>query len=237
MKNINREKLKSVLKQWDLGNCFRQFIVVVAGIIVTFWGSDMIAERVKQREISSIMQLIENEMETNRTIVEEARDRWLREGNMGKMLIESDYDCQNIPKDTLVKYYDLFNWTSSFNYVSDAIDVLKNSSLMQQMDDKVLLLNITQSYDALRNLKSEVDFYYQTKLNMMLPLFSSLSKEEQKALLDGDIRRIYSTFLKNESMQYLCLFSRGAIDINQFAKTIHLLDRNIDILKKRYNKQ
>ena len=34
------DKIKNVLKSWELGDYFRQFSIVAAGIIVTFWGSD-----------------------------------------------------------------------------------------------------------------------------------------------------------------------------------------------------
>lgn len=45
------DKIKNVLKSWELGDYFRQFSIVAAGIIVTFWGSDKIAEHSRQKEV------------------------------------------------------------------------------------------------------------------------------------------------------------------------------------------
>ena len=46
------DKIKNVLKSWELGDYFRQFSIVAAGIIVTFWGSDKIAEHSAERSAS-----------------------------------------------------------------------------------------------------------------------------------------------------------------------------------------
>lgn len=45
----NIDKIKSTIKGWRLGDYFRQFSIVAAGIIVTFWGSDRITEYSRQK--------------------------------------------------------------------------------------------------------------------------------------------------------------------------------------------
>ena len=47
----NIDKIKSTIKGWRLGDYFRQFSIVAAGIIVTFWGSDRITEYSRQKEV------------------------------------------------------------------------------------------------------------------------------------------------------------------------------------------
>lgn len=49
----NIDKIKSTIKGWRLGDYFRQFSIVAAGIIVTFWGSDRITEYSRQKESCS----------------------------------------------------------------------------------------------------------------------------------------------------------------------------------------
>ena len=45
----NIDKIKSTIKGWRLGDYFRQFSIVAAGIIVTFWGSDKVTEHSRQK--------------------------------------------------------------------------------------------------------------------------------------------------------------------------------------------
>lgn len=47
----NIDKIKSTIKGWRLGDYFRQFSIVAAGIIVTFWGSDKVTEHSRQKEV------------------------------------------------------------------------------------------------------------------------------------------------------------------------------------------
>ena len=62
----NIDKIKSTIKGWRLGDYFRQFSIVAAGIIVTFWGSDRITEYSRQKEVRAAMQLVAEELEYNR---------------------------------------------------------------------------------------------------------------------------------------------------------------------------
>lgn len=54
---ISTSKVKATIKSWRPGEYFRQFSIVAAGVIVTFWGSDWISEKARQREVRATMQL------------------------------------------------------------------------------------------------------------------------------------------------------------------------------------
>lgn len=62
----NIDKIKSTIKGWRLGDYFRQFSIVAAGIIVTFWGSDKLTAHARQKEVQSVMQLVADELKSNR---------------------------------------------------------------------------------------------------------------------------------------------------------------------------
>lgn len=44
MLKLNRNKIRIRFKNYRIGEYFRQFSIVVGGIIVTFWGSTLITE-------------------------------------------------------------------------------------------------------------------------------------------------------------------------------------------------
>ena len=59
-------RLNHKIKSWRIGDYFRQFSIVAAGIIVTFWGNDRITENARQKEVRATMQLVTEELEYNR---------------------------------------------------------------------------------------------------------------------------------------------------------------------------
>ena len=56
-------RLNHKIKSWRIGDYFRQFSIVAAGIIVTFWGNDRITENARQKEVRATMQLVTEELE------------------------------------------------------------------------------------------------------------------------------------------------------------------------------
>lgn len=53
----------SSLKKWRIGDYFRQFSIVTAGIMVTFIGSNMITNYATEKEVKATMNLIVGELE------------------------------------------------------------------------------------------------------------------------------------------------------------------------------
>ena len=135
----NIDKIKSTIKGWRLGDYFRQFSIVAAGIIVTFWGSDRITEYSRQKEVRAAMQLVAEELEYNRKELRNIKHLLDIDRNMSSLLIKHKMDISGIPRDTLTKYDKLFNNMNELSYRTDALDVLKGSSLMQYISDKRLL--------------------------------------------------------------------------------------------------
>ena len=66
MKETTWTKVKTTVKSWRVGDYIRQFSIVVAGIIVTFLGSDLITEHTRQKEVRATMLLVAEELEYNR---------------------------------------------------------------------------------------------------------------------------------------------------------------------------
>ena len=109
MEKIDWKKARFVVKGWRLGDYFRQFSIVAAGIIVTFWGSDRITERSRQKEVHAMMQLVTEELEHNRKELHEIKSLLDIDVHMSALLIENKMDISEIPTDTLWKYGQYFN--------------------------------------------------------------------------------------------------------------------------------
>lgn len=159
----NIDKIKSTIKGWRLGDYFRQFSIVAAGIIVTFWGSDRITEYSRQKEVRAAMQLVAEELEYNRKELRNIKHLLDIDRNMSSLLIKHKMDISGIPRDTLTKYDKLFNNMNELSYRTDALDVLKGSSLMQYISDKRLLQDVLQIYFELGKRKKDIGDYYAAK--------------------------------------------------------------------------
>ena len=114
----NIDKIKSTIKGWRLGDYFRQFSIVAAGIIVTFWGSDKLTAHARQKEVQSVMQLVADELKSNRKSLMGVKSLLDIDIHMSALLIEHRVDISTIPSDTLVKYKKFFSNMSTFDYLS-----------------------------------------------------------------------------------------------------------------------
>lgn len=227
------DKIKTVFKDWRLGDYFRQFSIVAAGIIVTFWGSDKITEHSRQKEVRATMQLVAEELEYNR---KELRDvKWLLDidVHMSALLLEHKMDIYDIPEDTLQKYGKLFSNLSEFSYRTDALDVLKGSSLMQYISDKRLLQDVMQTYFQLGRTKKDVGDYYQVKTNVLMGIIDSKRKTDVSVGPD-DFRDNISFLLDDDRFVNFVIMVPGFLYWNEFDELDEMLDKQIQILKAKY---
>ena len=168
MGKINFNRLNHTVKSWRIGDYFRQFSIVAAGIIVTFWGSDRITENARQKEVRATMQLVTEELEYNRQELRNIKHLLDIDIHMSLLLREHDMDVSKIPTDTLWKYGTLFNNMDEFSYRTDALDVLKGSSLMQYISDKRMLQDVLQTYFELGRKQKDIGGYYATKTDALM---------------------------------------------------------------------
>lgn len=71
MKKKFKEIITSSAIAKRLGDFICNFIAVVLGIIITFWGGDWLEERKKQNEVKEALSLVKNEILINRGYIEE----------------------------------------------------------------------------------------------------------------------------------------------------------------------
>lgn len=135
-------------KSWRMGDYFRQFSIVTAGVVVTFTGSALISNRATNREINSTIGLIINELEGNNRDLAVFIEKHQQDRVIAGYLVGSDFDVSSIAQDTLRKYQPFISQLSDFQYSADALDVLKSSSLMQKISDKEMLLNLIETYQG-----------------------------------------------------------------------------------------
>lgn len=113
--------------------------------------------------------------------------------HMSLLLREHDMDVSKIPTDTLWKYGKFFNNMDEFSYRTDALDVLKGSSLMQYIPDKRMLQDVLQTYFELGRKQKDVSDYYATKTDALMS--AAMSREWANVFDGGDGLRDQALFL------------------------------------------
>lgn len=227
------DKIKSAIKDWRLGDYFRQFSIVAAGIIVTFWGSDKLTEHTRQKEVRAVMQLVAEELEHNREELHDIRRLLNIDIHMSSLLLERKMDISEIPMDTLWKYDKLFNNIAEFFYRTDALDVLKGSSLMQYIPDKRLLQDVLQAYFELERRRKDVSDYYAAKTNVIMGTAMS-QKTEDVLRSDRNYRDEVLFLLGHNNFNNFVIMVPGLLNWDDFDKLDELLDRQIQTLKAKY---
>lgn len=66
MKNITWNKVKTTVKDWQVGDYIRQTSIVVIGVLITFVGSELVTQNSEKKDIQATMSLIRDELKSNR---------------------------------------------------------------------------------------------------------------------------------------------------------------------------
>ena len=226
-------RLNHKIKSWRIGDYFRQFSIVAAGIIVTFWGNDRITENARQKEVRATMQLITEELEYNKQELRNIKHLLDIERNMSSLLIEHKMDISGIPADNLSKYDKLFNNMSELSYKTDALDVLKGSSLMQYISDKRLLQDVLQTYFELGRRKKDVSDYYAAKTDVIMKL--AMSRNFKFALkTNNNLLDQISFLISNDQFVNFVIMVPGFLYWEEFDELDEMLDKQIQTLKAKY---
>lgn len=222
-------RFKSKIKRWRIGDFIRQFSIVTAGVMVTFIGSSLITSRSTENQIKSSIQLIIKELENNKKEILDIRQKYERDRTMAQYLIDSSFNVDNFPADTLTKYRAIFSQISGFAYSSDALEVFKTSSLMQAIEDKNMLLRIIETYKILTQVKEGVNEYYDLKKSVFIPLVLNT------AISDGNVHQNYKYMLSHNSMVSFCRIASGFLDPGYFDDRVADVDSTIVLLRSLYD--
>lgn len=226
--------------QWRLGDYFRQLSIVILGIVITFMAGDAINKYTKSKEIKKSMQLVRDELELNRENVGKIAD-WIKlNQRVGWMILQADKNLEQIPVDTLQKYINLPFQTEDFLYTDHALELLKTSSLFQQVRDKEHALQLIKAYAELELVARQVDFFMTEKAKRMEEFEEAIRIRHRKG--DGmmkkaqNLRESWALNLTYVEFQNIFYFVLGCFDDTEahFQNVDNKLLATIKMLDKEY---
>ena len=165
MKNITWNKVKTTVKDWQVGDYIRQTSIVVIGVLITFVGSELVTQNSEKKDIQATMSLIRDELKSNRENYKSIVSEFREDERLSSLLVEHDLKHRTIPEDSLIQFRFLMGHIRSFYYSQNALDILKNSMLMQKISDKELLLQLTGIYEVLDGFRATMNGYWDIYLS------------------------------------------------------------------------
>lgn len=237
MKKLNRNSIFTFIRNCRMGDYLRQFSIVAGGVIVTFWGSSLITERARQKEVRETMHLMTEELRYNCNALKDIKVKVGEDIYMSSLLLENELDPVRIPADTLYAYSRFFSNLENFDYRQDALGVLKGSSQMQNIADKRMLQDILQTYHRLEKLRNNIQGYYDLKKKIFyeIVIFSKRKKEEvvKDAMRDNFLEDV-TYFMNQPSFLSYVVVVPNFTDWEEIERLEKKLGEQIRFLEEKY---
>lgn len=177
------------------GDYARQLLVVIVGVALTLAGAGLIERWREARQVRSVMQLVYDELKTDRELTEEVC--------RGIALLE-EYggDIRRMPADTLEKYRSAVERTADFALQSDALEVLRSSGAMTAVDDKQLLFEVLECYTLLERFGAAVENYNDRETASGDPMRAARADCFGPEALDGEAAEHVDRVLRQLDERY-----------------------------------
>lgn len=227
---------------WKIGDFILQLLVVILGIVVTFAASNAVSERTKAKEVAKAMEIVRNELERNLKDFDQITERLRLEQRICRYIRSYEKHIEDASADTLRKYLSMPFQVSSFIPASDAMEMLRASSLLPNVENKELVLDILKAYNGLQEVKETVDWYYTTKQDRGTPLslHENFNREYEEILNKERERDIYKVIkYQLSSIHIHNILVLGAVGIEfeeRFRDIRQILTQAIEKIDREYGR-
>lgn len=179
---------RSTFNRQQLRDYLMQFLVVVAGILITFQGSAWIERGRERRESREILALVMEELNQNLEGVRRCKRQTATEREAMEFFTRYISDIRSAPEDSLEMYFHILGYTTEYAYDSDALEVLKSSPSSIKTIDKELLKNVFYSYSRINAAFAEMNTYYSMKYDVITGFLSYNHRRLfEQALKEGSL--------------------------------------------------
>lgn len=148
---------------WKIGDFILQLLVVILGIVITFAASNAVSKHAKAKEVAKAMEIVRDELKQNLEVLDEIREQLRTEQRICGYILRHKDQLKDVSADTLRKYISLPFQAFNFIYGTDAMEMLKASSLIPNVRNKKMMLEIMKAYNGLKEAKETVTWYYELK--------------------------------------------------------------------------
>lgn len=230
---MKKTSLHETLQSLKPGKYFRELSIVIAGVFITLAGTDFINDTSQKKQIKESMLMIKMELEENLKSISYAETLYLNEINFFKLLIKKQDSLQTIQASILENNINAPSKSHDLEYSEDALEVLKNSALMQQISDKQFILKLLQAYKGCRKINEDNKSYYTYKADHVTRYMSRQTHKPDKNNYK-DIYEIWDAYLQDPDIRQLIMFMPNTFDENPFTAPQQVIKEMIQLIDQNY---
>lgn len=184
-KKRRRPRSRKRFATWRAGDYFKQLSVVIIGIMVTFWGSSLIERIEMGRQIRQTAQLLHAELSGNLAQLDAMYDFTTEDCLIYKTFVDRYiHRIDRIPPDSVWRFYSVLTHSRTFRYRQNALETLKNSTAVQRIRDRGVVLDLFDCYDKLERTFGWCTGLYDRKSDAVLDFYHTLDRTAIEKLFD-----------------------------------------------------
>ena len=173
-----KNRFSAFFHQQDWGGFLLNFLAVVLGIVITFWGESLISNHKEQKEVRDALILVRDELKDNMASLDSAQVMADQDNRAALYLMQYYDNFEACNRDSMRLYCNLPVSINPVTTSANAMELLKSAGLFQKIPDKTLALDIMRAYNAVDAYKHSFEFYNDKKNR----LIDAALQEEAKAL-------------------------------------------------------
>jgi peroxiredoxin family protein len=239
-----RKKLKAIITSPTatrrMGDFICNFVAVVLGIILTFWGSDWITEHKKQNEVKDALSLVRSEILMNREHIEKMKEQEIFEKDGTHYLLKYKDNMKEASSDSLEKYGSFPFQITSYIYINDAMEMLKSSALLQNIRKKEIATQLIRAYSSMKEAYDAHADYENYKKEKSDRLFNN-----KEFLMSWQKEKVKSSSFK-KTWEFIFKYPEGRDAIENiynnhqnpgyiYDSYLQVVDQTIAVIDKEYN--
>ena len=146
-------------------NFFSSLVSVVLGIVITFAVQGRINRLQDRREVDSALRLVRTELAANRDDIGAMREFLQEECRSAAYFLENRKALSRCPADSVLYHSGVLFADVSIFLSSDALELLKMSSLFQKIGNNDLSMKIIRAYNSCSTLETALNGHIRERDN------------------------------------------------------------------------
>ena len=142
---------------------FLDVLSVILGIVITFAIQGLIDRSRDRKNIHSAMELVRTELATNIEDIQIMHDYLLEANRSAQYFLQHSEELDTCPEDSIEYHGSVLLAEASLTTSSDALELLKSSSLFQKIGDNNLSMKIIRAYDCCSSIVSGLNRHLENR--------------------------------------------------------------------------
>ena len=180
-----------------------KLLSVVLGIAITFTVQGIMDRKHTKKDVRAALELVRTELGTNIDDIGVMTDYLKKERAAAQYFVDHRKTLAKCPADSISYHSSFLFADATISMSSDALELLKNSSLFQKIGDKDLSMKIIRAYDTCGAIASSMNRHLEDRNNRF---DKAINNETAKQLITGsniNIRKFISSPYGAYSVQWV----------------------------------